>query len=136
MAGPQLNLERRTGKCLDDAADEAQRVFFDNGGEGLAALLAAAAFSSARRGNGSSFQGDVLRGTATRPSRSGCPNAFALAKGFARETRRQKRGRALKGNFPYAPGVLRPVMLTGAIVFGAIGVAAGFAWDYIIKRDE
>jgi hypothetical protein len=53
----ELDLERRAGKRLDDAAYEAQRVFFDDGSEGLAALLAAAAFASARRGNGSSFPG-------------------------------------------------------------------------------
>ena len=51
----ELDLERRAGERLDDAADEAQRVFFDDGGQGLAALFAAAALASARRGNGSSF---------------------------------------------------------------------------------
>jgi hypothetical protein len=51
----ELDLERRAREGLDDAADEAQRVFFDDGGQGLAALFAAAALASARRGNGSSF---------------------------------------------------------------------------------
>jgi len=27
-------------------------------------------------------------------------------------------------------------MLVGAIVFGMVGVAAGFAWDYVIAREE
>jgi hypothetical protein len=26
-------------------------------------------------------------------------------------------------------------MITGAIVIGMVGVAAGFTWDYLIKRD-
>jgi hypothetical protein len=26
-------------------------------------------------------------------------------------------------------------MLVGAIVFGMVGVAAGFAWDYVVARD-
>jgi hypothetical protein len=57
----ELDLERRARERLDDAADEAQRVFFDDGGQGLAALFTAAALASARRGNGSSF-GLVLGG--------------------------------------------------------------------------
>jgi hypothetical protein len=28
------------------------------------------------------------------------------------------------------------VMLTAAIVFGAVGVAAGFAWDFVKTRAE
>lgn len=27
-----------------------------------------------------------------------------------------------------------PVMLVDAIVFGMVGVAAGFTWEYVIKR--
>jgi hypothetical protein len=27
-------------------------------------------------------------------------------------------------------------MITGAIVIGMVGVAAGFTWDYLIKRDR
>ena len=30
--------------------------------------------------------------------------------------------------------VARSVMLTSAIVFGMVGVAAGFTWDYISSR--
>ena len=79
----ELDLERRAGKGLDDAADEAQRVFFDDGGQGLAALFAAAALASARRGNGSSFGWNGW--TAGNRSRSPGWGAFALAVGFARE---------------------------------------------------
>jgi hypothetical protein len=27
-------------------------------------------------------------------------------------------------------------MITSAIIFGAVGVAAGFTWDYVINRDR
>jgi len=27
-------------------------------------------------------------------------------------------------------------MITSAIVFGMVGVAAGFTWDYLINRDK
>jgi len=27
-------------------------------------------------------------------------------------------------------------MITSAIVIGMVGVAAGFTWDYLIKRDR
>jgi hypothetical protein len=27
-------------------------------------------------------------------------------------------------------------MLIGAVVFGVAGVAAGFAWEYLVKREE
>jgi len=27
-------------------------------------------------------------------------------------------------------------MITGAIVFGMVGVAAGFTWDYVINRSK
>jgi hypothetical protein len=47
----ELDLERRAGKRLDDAADEAQRVFFDDRGQRFTAFLAAAALASARWGN-------------------------------------------------------------------------------------
>jgi len=29
-----------------------------------------------------------------------------------------------------------PAMLTSAIVFGMVGVAAGFTWDYVINRGK
>jgi hypothetical protein len=37
-------------------------------------------------------------------------------------------------NFPAGAGVVAGVMLTAAIVFGAVGVAAGFAWDFVKDR--
>ncbi len=74
MAVLELDLERGARKCFDDAADQAQRVFFGDGGQGLAALLAAAALASARRGNGNSFEGSRVR----------CEGAFAPGAGFAR----------------------------------------------------
>jgi hypothetical protein len=43
--------------------------------------------------------------------------------------------RHVQTNSPYRAGVLRTVMLTSAIVFGMVGVAAGFTWDYLIKKD-
>jgi hypothetical protein len=39
-------------------------------------------------------------------------------------------------NFLLAAGVVGPVMLTSAIVFGMVGVAAGFTWDYVINRGK
>ena len=51
----ELDFERRAGKRFDDAADEAQRIFFDDGGQRLAALFAATALASARRRNGNSL---------------------------------------------------------------------------------
>jgi len=27
-------------------------------------------------------------------------------------------------------------MITSAIVFGMVGVAAGFTWDYVLHRDD
>jgi hypothetical protein len=82
----ELDLERRAGEGFDDAADQAQRVFFDDGAQRFAALLAAAAFASARRGNGNSLCGlDAM-------SESFDPRAgFARAeKGSGRDTRARK----------------------------------------------
>ena len=39
-------------------------------------------------------------------------------------------------NFPSGGGVLAGVMITAAIVFGAVGVAAGFAWDFVKAKGE
>jgi hypothetical protein len=122
----ELDLERRAGKRFDDAADQAQRVFFDDGGQGLAALLAAAALPSARWGNGNS-----LRGCGVRLVRR-----FAPAIGFAREDGFRRRGLAAQRNFPGAPPVVGSEMITSAIVFGMVGVAAGFTWDYVVRRGE
>jgi hypothetical protein len=64
----------------------------------------------------------------------GCGDAFAAVIGFARDGV-PPRG-AARGNFPPAAGVVGGVMLTGAIVFGMVGVAAGFTWDYFVSRDK
>jgi hypothetical protein len=56
----ELDLERRTGKRFDDAADKAQRIFFDDGSEGLAALFAAAPPSTRRRNTDSLEVGGLL----------------------------------------------------------------------------
>jgi hypothetical protein len=32
--------------------------------------------------------------------------------------------------------VIRIVMLLAAIMFGAVGVAAGFTWDYVAHRGD
>jgi hypothetical protein len=53
----ELDLERRARKGFNDAADEAERVFFGDRRERLAPLLTTAALASARRGNGSSLPG-------------------------------------------------------------------------------
>jgi hypothetical protein len=42
----------------------------------------------------------------------------------------------LEPNSPKLAGVVRFRMITSAIVFGMVGVAAGFTWDYIIHRDD
>ena len=139
----ELDLERGAGERLDDAADAAERIFFDDGGQGLAALFTAAALASARRGNGSSF-GLVCTEPYAR-SRSYCWQqsliAFAPADGFARAAahhgdRFRRPERRAQRNFPAAPAVSGLDMITGAIVFGMVGVAAGFTWDYVINRGK
>jgi hypothetical protein len=86
MAVLELDFERRAGKRFNDAADEAQRVFFDDGGQGLAALFTAAALASARRGNGSSFDLGVYGTVRTIPvhCERQSPRAFASRDEFAR----------------------------------------------------
>jgi hypothetical protein len=39
-------------------------------------------------------------------------------------------------NFPERAGVIGSGMITSAIVFGMVGVAAGFTWDYVLHRDD
>ena len=105
MAVLEFHLERRAGERLDHAADEAQRVFFDDGrfeGGPTASLAAAASFT--RWGNGISLIDDCERG-----------RFF---------------GTQLAAS---APGQ-EFVMLIDAIVFGMVGVAAGFTWEYVIQR--
>lgn len=134
MAVLELDLERRAGKCFDDAADQAQRIFFGDGGQRLAALLAAAALASARRGNGNSLRGwrVRLRQGEARP----VTDAFGAADGFARERRFHAAQAHTQGNFAIMSRVQRTAMLTSAIVFGMVGVAAGFTWDYVINRGK
>jgi hypothetical protein len=131
MAVLELDFERRAGERLDDAADEAQRVFFDDGGQGLAALFAAAALASARRGNGSSFGRSGIGGT---------EGAFALGNRIARDgfpgDAFRRRNVRTQRNFPIAGRVVGTDMITSAIVFGMVGVAAGFTWDYVVNRGK
>jgi hypothetical protein len=112
----EFDLERRAGERLDDAADEAERIFFNDGCQGLAAFLAAAS-PSARWGNGGSFVTvgwlaslEDVPGWSIRFKRRGQP--FCCRR------------------------CCRAAMITSAIVIGMVGVAAGFTWDYLIKRDR
>jgi hypothetical protein len=41
-----------------------------------------------------------------------------------------------QSNFPAPPAVYIKAMITSAIVFGMVGVAAGFTWDYVVNRDK
>ncbi|HEY6236693.1 MAG TPA: hypothetical protein VIW69_16460 [Candidatus Elarobacter sp.] len=126
MAVLELDLERRGGERLDDAADEAQRVFFDDGGQGLAALFAAAALASARRGNGSSFG---LIGTEPYAREMLLPGQSPGA--FRPDDPIRPRGNSFDPAAVYINA-----MITSAIVFGMVGVAAGFTWDYVINRGK
>ncbi len=120
----ELDFERGAGKRFDDAADEAQRVFFDDRRERFTALLAAAAFSFWRR-NGVSLRAMCALGVPFDPR---CR--------FASECRFRRAGAPAQPNFTASLAVAKNVMLVGAIVFGMVGVAAGFAWDYVIARDR
>lgn len=53
-----------------------------------------------------------------------------------RETGVQAAGAHTKRNFLRAAGVMGAAMITGAIVFGMVGVAAGFTWDFFSSRGE
>jgi hypothetical protein len=122
----ELDFERRAGKRFDDAADEAQRIFFDDGGQRLAALFAATALASARRRNGNSLRGYLVR----------LHRVFAAGDGFARECGFRACEAPVQGNSAVVKRVEGPAMLTSAIVFGMVGVAAGFTWDYVINRGK
>gem|GEM_PF-2367492 len=61
---------------------------------------------------------------------------FAAADGFARERRFRAHDAHVQGNFAVMERVEGPAMLTSAIVFGMVGVAAGFTWDYVINRGK
>ena len=118
----ELDLERRAGERLDDAADQAQRVFFGDRRDRFAASLAAAAFAF-WRGNGGSSRASASAGS------------FDPRRRFACESRFRALGAPPQTNFTERAAVIRSVMLVGAIVFGMVGVAAGFAWDYVVARD-
>ncbi|HEX3468507.1 MAG TPA: hypothetical protein VHT05_10545 [Candidatus Elarobacter sp.] len=61
---------------------------------------------------------------------------FAAPLGFARERGFHARRDAAQVNFTVTRRVVGSIMLTGAIVFGLVGVAAGFTWDYVINRGK
>jgi hypothetical protein len=66
--------------------------------------------------------------------------SFAPAPRIARAPRhgdgfRLGDGRA-QGNFTDPAAVFINAMITSAIVFGMVGVAAGFTWDYVINRGK
>ena len=63
-------------------------------------------------------------------------DVFAAGDGFARERRFRAREAPVQGNSAVMKRVERPAMLTSAIVFGMVGVAAGFTWDYVINRGK
>ena len=73
-----------------------------------------------------------MRQDAARP----VPDAFGAADGFAREPRFHAPVAPVQGNSAVMERVERPAMLTSAIVFGMVGVAAGFTWDYVINRGK
>jgi hypothetical protein len=73
-----------------------------------------------------------LRQGAARPVR----DAFGAADGFARERRFRAAVAHVQGNSAIMNRVERPAMLTSAIVFGMVGVAAGFTWDYVVNRGK
>ena len=67
--------------------------------------------------------------------------AFAPGTGFARGAVLTEIASATgdphtQSNFPLPPAVFINAMITGAIVFGMVGVAAGFTWDYVINRGK
>jgi hypothetical protein len=92
-----------------------------------AALLLAAAGPFARWGNESSSEGGV-RCVATDVARR---PRFALGAGdeFRSAPLLQQR------NSPH-PVRVPDIMLTGAVVFGMVGVAVGFTWEYVFNRER
>lgn len=65
-----------------------------------------------------------------------CQRVFATGDGFAREPRFRAHEARVQGNSAVVKRVEGPAMLTSAIVFGMVGVAAGFTWDYVINRGK
>jgi hypothetical protein len=66
--------------------------------------------------------------------------AFALWDGLARDLNRgdrfRRRDGPAQGNSTGPAAVYIKAMITSAIVFGMVGVAAGFTWDYVINRGK
>jgi hypothetical protein len=48
----------------------------------------------------------------------------------------RRSGLRTQSNFPLPAAVYINAMITSAIVFGMVGVAAGFTWDYVINRSK
>ncbi len=65
-----------------------------------------------------------------------CARPFAAAEGFARERELRAGDAAAHGNSAVVNRVEGRAMLTSAIVFGMVGVVAGFTWDYVINRGK
>jgi hypothetical protein len=63
-------------------------------------------------------------------------DVFAAGDGFARERRFRAHDALVQRNFAVMKRVVDPAMLTSAIIFGMVGVAAGFTWDYVINRGK
>jgi len=74
-----------------------------------------------------------------REERRGTDGAFApggrLARGPGGDAFRRPE-RRLQRNFPTTVVVVGTDMITSAIVFGMVGVAAGFTWDYVVNRGK
>jgi hypothetical protein len=73
------------------------------------------------------------------------PSAIALGFGVGTRFARGRAGREdafrrrdgpAQRNFTAAAGVVGTDMITSAIVFGMVGVAAGFTWDYVVNRGK
>ena len=74
--------------------------------------------------------GDGVRSETLRSPRGADWPATGREDGF------RARAAAMQRNSLPVPGVGKNVMLVAAIVFGAVGVAAGFTWDYVVKRND
>jgi hypothetical protein len=48
----------------------------------------------------------------------------------------RRRGHATQSNSLIRTTVSIKAMITTAVVFGMVGVAAGFTWDYVINRGK
>ena len=68
------------------------------------------------------------------------PEPFAPVIEFARDGSHgdafRRRDVLVQRNFPTRARVVGTDMITSAIVFGMVGVAAGFTWDYVVNRGK